>query len=394
MSKISRSPRWILFSVFLKMKPLKIGIGYLTRRTLQSPRTVGRWLRKTLEISGPTYIKIGQFIGNRPDLFGKELSEEVSKLQNQAKTFEAQKPVNVYTMNMKPIASASIAQVHSGNMKDGRKIAVKIKRPDVEKQLLDELQTIRLFLNIVEQIMPEFNVLTSWFKDFERGLLTELDFTNEVKNIQLFYELYRFNPEIRVPRVVPNMSGRDHIVMEFVPSTPIKTCKNPKNVTTNLMNSFIEQILYNGLIHGDLHSGNVGIQGDDTIVLYDFGNVIRIPEFYQKAMRDVIVACQNKDSKALLDAMNSMKMKIIDEKAAEEFTRKFFEYLDTLDPKSFSYSKNDIMVPVELDPITLTILRTYSLVEGICREIYPQFTYEQVIQQNIELLFLDQLING
>lgn len=366
----------------------------MTRRALQPPRTVGRWLRKTLEVSGPTYIKIGQFIANRPDLFGSELSEEVSFLQNQAKSFKAVKPDSVFKMDLEPIASASIAQVHAGRLKDGRKIAIKIKRPDVETQFTEELNTIRTFLTLLEKFMPEFIFLKNWFSDFEASLKSELDFTNEMKNIQLFHEIYRYNPEVRVPRVIPELSGKNHIVMEFVDSRSIKKCSNPSTVTTNLMNTFVEQILYNGLIHGDLHSGNIGVQEDDTIVLYDLGNVIRIPEYYQRAMKEVIVACQNKDSEGLLNAMVSMKMKIVDRTAAKNFTIKFFKYLDTLDPKSFSYSKSDLMVPIELDVITLTILRTYSLVEGICREVYPQFTYEQVIQQNIELLFLDQLVNG
>ena len=159
------------------------------------------------------------------------------------------------------------------------------------------------------------------------------------------------------------------------------------------MNIFIEQILYHGIIHGDLHAGNLGISEDQKIVMYDFGNVIRIPDFYQKAMRDVLVACQQRSSKNLLKAMTSMGMKIRDKQAAKNFANKFFVYLDTLDPSSFEYTQKDIMVPIELDPITLTIIRTYSLVEGLCKEIYPQFTYENIIQQNMELLTIEQFIN-
>ena len=85
-------------------------------------------------------------------------------------------------------------------------------------------------------------------------------------------------------------------------------------------------------------------------------------------------------------------MKIRDDKAAKNFANKFFVYLDTLDPSSFEYTQKDIMVPIELDPITLTIIRTYSLVEGLCKDIYPQFTYENIIQQNIELLTIEQFI--
>jgi predicted unusual protein kinase regulating ubiquinone biosynthesis (AarF/ABC1/UbiB family) len=166
-------------------------------------------------------------------------------------------------------------------------------------------------------------------------------------------------------------------------------------VSDTLMNTFIEQILYNGVIHGDLHAGNLGVSfNDDSLIMYDFGNVIRIPEFYQKSMRNVLVACQNRNSDALLKAMSAMGMKIRDMKAAKTFADKFFVYLDTLDPNSFAYTQDDIMVPIELDTITMTIIRTHSLVEGICKDIYPQFNYENLIQQNIELLAIEQFVSA
>lgn len=379
------------------IKTLRIGIGYETMKRTSTPRETGRWLRRTLETSGPTYIKIGQFIGNRPDIFGNEISDEVSKLQNQvvSTTFRVKKPPGVYTMDPDPVASASIAQVHRGTLNDGRVVAVKIKRPNVDETLREELSNIKSVVKLSKMLNAEFSLLSSWFEDFEKNVADELDFMKEVENIRLFHEIYKFSTEIRVPRVLPELSTRDHIVMEFVNSEPIKTCREPMTISENLMNTFVEQILYNGIIHGDLHAGNLGIDKDsDRIVMYDFGNVIRIPDFYQKAMQDVLVACQNRNPNALLKAMSDMKMKIRDVKAAKNFAKKFFVYLDTLDPKSFSYTQDDIMVPIELDPITLTIIRTYSLVEGLCKTVYPQFTYERIIQQNIELLAIEQLVQA
>lgn len=368
-------------------------------KRMTNQREAGKWLRRTLETSGPIYIKIGQFIGNRPDLFGRDVSDEVSKLQNQTSvTFKVKKPPGLKKMDETPVASASIAQVHRGVLEDGRVVAVKIKRPDVDEKLKRELSEIKNTVKLSKIFNTEFSLLSDWFEDFEKTIVDELDFMKEVENIQFFHEMYNGSTEIRVPRVIKEYSDSDKIIMEYINSKPIKTCKYPKIVSENLMNSFIEQILYNGVIHGDLHAGNLGILGDkneflgtEQIVMYDFGNVIKIPQFYQKAMREVLAACQNRNSSDLLKAMTNMKMKIRDEKAAKNFAEKFFVYLDTLDTSSFAYTQDDIMVPIELDPITMTIIRTHSLVEGICKEIYPQFTYEGLIQQNIELLFIEQL---
>jgi ubiquinone biosynthesis protein len=369
------------------IKTLKIGIGYEMMRMKRNQRETGKWLRKTLEKSGPTYVKIGQFIGNRPDLFGKDVSEEMMTLQSNVEPFKLiNKPME--NMDMEPFASASIAQVHKGTLQDGRKIVVKIKRPGVDEQLTSEMNSIKQIVNVVMPIMPEMNPLSEWFLDFEKNVIEELDFNNEVKNIQLFGSLYEYDRDIKIPRVIPELSTSDLIVMEYVPSIPLKESTDPVVTSETIMNMFVEQILYNGVIHGDLHAGNMGLMKDGRIVLYDFGNIIRIPTYYQNAVRRMIVAVQNKNANELLESMKDMKMRILDQKAAEEFAVFFFKYIDTLDPKSFSYSSTSIKVPIELDKITLTILRTYSLVEGVCKFVYPQFTYEQVIQLNLELLFL------
>lgn len=365
----------------------------MMRRTT-TPRQTGLWLKKTLETSGPTYIKIGQFIGNRPDLFGKDISDEVSKLQNQTNVhFKVKKPPGIKKMDETPVASASIAQVHKGVLDDGRVVAVKIKRPGVDQDLKRELSDIKSVVGFSKMLNTEFTLLSDWFEDFEKTVTDELDFMKEVENIRFFHEMYKGNNEIRIPRVIPELSGRDHIVMEYLKSNSIKSCKNPLVISENLMNTFVEQILYNGIIHGDLHAGNLGILENDAIVMYDFGNVIHIPDFYQKAMREVLIACQNRDVNALLTAMTHMKMKIRNVKAAKNFAKQFFVYLDTLDTKSFNYTQDDIMVPIELDTITLTIIRTHSLVEGICKDIYPQFNYEKLIQTNIELLAIERFVS-
>jgi ubiquinone biosynthesis protein len=340
-----------------------------------------KWLKRTLERSGPLYVKIGQFIGNRPDLFGDDFSSEMSSLQTRATFFKATKPKEVYRMDPDPIAAASIAQVHTGVMADGRRIAIKIKRPNIDVQMNSEFNKVRFLAYI-------FPV---WFRDFEKGMKDELDFSKEIRNLQKFHEMYKDSTDIRIPRVIPEISGPNHIVMEYVPSESILKNQS-RTIAENLMNTFIEQILYTGVLHGDLHAGNLGVIGE-TIVMYDLGNVIYIPDDYMKAVREVLVACQNKEVDGLLTGMRHMGMTVHNESTAREFAMSFFDYLDTLDPASFKYSKTDTMIPIQLDDMTLKILRTYSLVEGICKQVYPQFTYEQVIQQNLELLVLEQIFS-
>ena len=157
---------------------------------------------------------------------------------------------------------------------------------------------------------------------------------------------------------------------------------------------FLEQLLYEGVIHGDLHTGNIGRASSGALVLYDFGNIIRVTDAYQVAIRDFVYGVQTSNVDAVMDNMIKMGMIVRDREVTKIFVKQYFEYLNTLDLRSFTINSPEIRekaskVPVELDTTTLTILRTYSLLEGLCKELDPKFSYQRIISKNIEMLFLD-----
>ena len=174
--------------------------------------------------------------------------------------------------------------------------------------------------------------------------------------------------------------------------TPSESIQKPFKAE-RLVNMFLEQLLYEGVIHGDLHTGNIGIR-DNALVLYDFGNIIRITPQYKSAIRDFVYGVQTSNVDAVIDNMILMGMTVRDEEVTRIFVKQYFQYLDTLDLRSFSVNSPEIRekaskVPVELDPTTLVILRTYSLLEGLCKELDPEFSYQKILTKNIEMLFLD-----
>ena len=129
-------------------------------------------------------------------------------------------------------------------------------------------------------------------------------------------------------------------------------------------------------------------------MLYDFGNIIRITPGYKTAIRDFVYGVQTKNLDAVMDNMTKMGMIVRDREVTKIFVRQYFDYLDTLDLRSFTVNSPEIRekaskVPVELDVTTLVILRTYSLLEGLAKEIDPSFSYQNIITKNVETLFLD-----
>ena len=378
------------------VRPLEIGVGL----KLVPASDRGKWLRRALDGAGPTYIKAGQFISNRPDIFGKELSSELAPLRDNVTPFDFEQvrdqvPKEVSDVNPVPFASASIAQVHRAKLKN-KDVVLKIKRPGIEAQIKEDLDLIRGGTSLLN-LIPNFGMeaVAPWLDEFERGLIAELDFRKEVKNISYFRDMYRDRDDIIIPRPYSRLSSNNVIVMDWTPSKPITAPFKAER----LINMFLEQLLYEGVIHGDLHTGNLGLSSGGgksfpPLVLYDFGNIIRVTDKYKTAIRDFVYGVQTKNLDTVMDNMTKMGMVVRDREVTRIFVKQYFDYLDTLDLRSFTINSPEIRakaskVPVELDPTTLVILRTYSLLEGLAKELDPQFSYEKIITKNIETLFLD-----
>ena len=372
------------------VRPIEIGIGL----KLVPAADRGKFLRRALEDAGPTYVKVGQFISNRSDVFGKELARELAPLRDKVKPidFEVVKdkiPKEVTNVDPVPIASASIAQVHRGKLKN-RDIVLKFKRPGIEAQIKEDLDLIRNGTSLLS-LIPNFGIefMTPWLKEFEQGLLSELDFKRAIRNIALFRDMYRDRDDVKIPRPYSKLSNEDVIVMDYTPSKSIKAPFKAER----LINMFLEQLLYEGVIHGDLHTGNLGLSSN-SLVLYDFGNIIKVTDTYKTAIRDFVYGVQTSNVDAVMDNMVRMGMIVRDREVTKIFVKQYFEYLNTLDLTSFTVNSPEIRekaskVPVELDPTTLVILRTYSLLEGLAKELDPKFSYQNIITRNVETLFLD-----
>ena len=253
----------------------------------------------------------------------------------------------------------------------------------------EDLRLIRQCVDVLGNF--GFNFLSPWLDEFEKGLLSELDFRGEVRNLFRFREIYRDRSDIVIPRPYSKLSSDNLIVMDYVPSGPIQRGFKGER----LVNMFLEQLLYEGVIHGDLHAGNVGTQGE-SIVMYDFGNVIKISDKYRDGIRKFVFSVQSRDIDAMIDAMIYMGMIVRDKETTKIFMNQFLNYLTTLNFTEFKIDSEELKqkaskIPVELDSTTLLVLRSYSLMEGLCKEIDPNLSYSNIVQKNVELLFLDSL---
>ena len=347
----------------------------------------GKWLCTELQKAGPVYVKLGQFVSNRSDIFGS-ISGDLKTLRDQVKPVEYSQVKDVLIncegivdIQEVPIASASISQIYLARLKrNGRKVVAKVKRPGIEEKFQKDLGVIENFLKIADKTL-----LDTFFNDFKTSLMNETDFVSEVKNIKTFEEIYSTSTSVIVPRVYPELSNDKLIVMDYVESSDRFT---KPIFAERLMNIFLQQILFEGIVHGDLHGGNIGFTKDNKIVMYDFGNIIQLSQMYRDSIRELIQAIQTKDPDRVYQVMKQMGMTINNEKETKMFIDGYLQYIDTVDVKSFSTVNFTSKIPVQFDKTTFQIIRTTGLVEGTCKDLNPTFSYQNSILLCIELIAL------
>ena len=389
-----------------KARVLLTGLQLHGRLTAgQPPRQVGAWLAERLVQLGPTYIKLGQFIASRRDVYGREFASEFDGMRDSVRPVppeEAERMIAESGLDLTRFASidyaaaaaASMAQVHRGTLQDGRRVVVKVLRPHVRDDVFDDMA----FLSALTEValaaawvldaagragpLNALRQMRASVSDLAGFLDEELDLSREAGNIAAFARIYpQTHGYVRVPRLVADACGPRAIVMEDLPSRGISTATGAP-VAQRLMREFIEQLVSHGLLHGDPHAGNVGVAEDGRFVLYDFGSVVRLSRGDVRCIKDLLVALVGGDQRASADALRGLGADVLDEKALGRYLVLYRRYLRDLDVSALvasaeRQSRDDRTtdLPVLLPGRISRIARSFALLEGVCKGIDPAFNY-------------------
>lgn len=287
-------------------------------------------LRLMIEDLGPTFVKFGQIIADRPDLVSEQLRNELKKLQTSAKPFdnaqawriieeELGDPVHeVFAhLEQKPIASASIAQVYRAVLRSGETVAIKVQRPHIKQKISIDLVLMRVLAEQVVKSYPElasFNVI-EFVEDFGQIMKKELDFTNEASNMMRFAEMFKHDDYCYIPKVYGNYTTQKILVMEFVegiePDAKEQLLANGydiKQIAVNGTQIILKMILKHGFFHADPHAGNLLIRENNQVVLLDHGMTASLKPAQIQALINFMLGFARQDthriSKALLELLN------------------------------------------------------------------------------------------
>jgi len=319
--------RWVEFvrqSVPLLSKGVSLaltgGVAALQRRE----RELARDATGVMERLGPTYVKVGQMMSIRPDVFPPAALEEFGRLQDAVPPFssdEARASLSrelgrpweeVFSeLSEEPVASASLAQVYRGVLREGgRRVAVKVQRPGILDTVSKDLYVLRRASEVYQGLMDRFvpqqeTDYVSLLNEWAVGFYTELDFLNEARNQRRFREeVMEASTGVYVPEVFEGLCTRRVLVTEWVDGVKLSECSTEevRELSAIGQECFLVQLLDKGLFHGDPHPGNLLKLTDPALrergyqlTLLDFGLVAEVTPEDRATMTRAVVHTANRD---------------------------------------------------------------------------------------------------
>ena len=273
---------------------LRLGIALFVwgaRRPRALAALRGFLLRQAMTALGATFIKLGQVMSTRPDLFAPGIIDQLRRLQDRLPPFgfrkvtatiegELGRPIaDVFAdLEPRPVAAASVAQVHRAHLTDGREVAVKVLRPGVRRQI-ERDQAILLAGARLIALVPAWrgNDPVGHTRHFVEAIHDQTDLRIEAANYRRFRANFAGRPGVRFPEVLGALSGERVLVMEFVrgakidalPATidPARRAQLARVVRSTMFQMCFED----GFVHADLHPGNMVVEDDGTLVVFDAG---------------------------------------------------------------------------------------------------------------------------
>ncbi|PIT58179.1 ABC1 kinase family protein [Snodgrassella alvi] len=287
------------------------------QRYLSAPRRA----RLAFEELGPTFIKLGQILATRVDVFGEEWTEEFAHLQNNINPLpisdirniiqaQLNQPLdNIFSyIEAQPVGSASIAQVHRAILNSGEQVAIKVKRPGIESTVRADLHILNHIAQLLESEIPESRRYypVQMVRYFARSMEKETDLSAERRNMQHFARLYNHQQQIHIPQTYAAYSNRQILVQEYIDDTLLKNLvlsswskQQRHNLAATLVDIILDMILQHGLFHADPHPGNILVRNDGRITLIDFGLVGQLSQQRHQEIITLIHALLERDQFAL-----------------------------------------------------------------------------------------------
>lgn len=269
---------------------------------------------KDLEALGPTFVKIGQALSTRPDFVPAAYIAALERMQDNVAIIDAATMRGIVeselgfrinklfaSFNDTPIGSASLSQVYSATLQDGRPVAVKVQRPDVATILREDLDMLDRLFGTVGMVSdaPRRYGFSEWVGEFRKTLAAELDYRREAENLETFSRHLDTYPNIYVPQPIWDYTSTRVLTMEMVSGEKVTRISELRRIdpaesldelAVDLVRAYLDQVFVHGLIHADPHPGNVLLTADGRLALLDLGMVAHVPPRLRQKLLKLVLA--------------------------------------------------------------------------------------------------------
>jgi len=371
-------------------------------------------LRELLTRLGPSFIKAGQVLANRPDIVRSDYMAELCALQDDVPAFPnseafaimerelGRPPREVFSaISEEPVAAASLGQVYRATLRSsGEEVAVKVQRPGVAPNILRDLVLFRWlggFLNAytIRNLGCNAQLIVD---EFGEKLLEELDYVQEARNIVDFRANFEGDPYVKIPWVNQELSGPQMLVMEWIDGvrcTDLEGIRSSGIDVEEFMRvgvvAALRQLLEFGLFHGDPHPGNLFAMRDGRIAYVDFGNVAQISQRNKQILVDAVIHAVNEDYEEMAGDFTRLGF-LSAEADTEPVKETFVPALETIWKDSMGQSMADFnfrtvtskfnklvyKFPIRIPERYALVIRSLLTQEGICMTLSPDFHFLEV----------------
>lgn len=379
----------------------------------------GQRLRHAFETLGPVFIKFGQMLSTRRDLLPPDLAEELAQLQDRVAPFDGElarqqieralgQPIDALfsDFNATPLASASVAQVHTARLKENNAdVVIKVIRPDIKPIINDDIQLMRLCARIIAQILPNNRLRpVEVVEEYRRTLLDELNLMSEAANTIQLRRNFENSPHLYVPYVYPDLCRENMLVMERIYGIPVSDRAALEANGTDLkllaergVEVFFTQVFRDSFFHADMHPGNVFVAyehpNDPQWIGIDCGIVGTLNRQDKRYLAENFLAFFNRDYRKVAE-LHVKSGWVPPETKVEEFESALRTVLEPIFAKplaeiSFGHVLLNLFntarrFNMQVQPQLVLLQKTLLYIEGLGRQLYPQLDLWQTAKPFLE----------
>lgn len=373
---------------------------------------------RDLENLGPTFVKVGQSLSTRPDFVPAPYIASLERMQDAVSTVDAATMRGIIESELgvrinklfasfddTPIGSASLSQVYSATLRDGRPVAVKVQRPDVATMLREDLDMLARLAGTVGMVSdaPRRYGFADWVAEFRKTVSGELDYRREAENLETFARHLEGYPSIMVPMPIWDYSSARVLTMDRVTGEKVTRISALRRIdpaeplgelAADLMRAYLDQVFVHGMIHADPHPGNVLLTSDGRLALLDLGMIAHVaPRMRDQILKLLLAVVDGRGEQAAETFVHlSTRLEDFDEPAfSRETARLIAQYSSSME--SVGHSEGRLLLELSRvgaacglrSPAELPLLgKTLLNLEAVSSALDPEMPVKRIIEEHLQ----------